>query len=249
MKNLIYIILCCLPFLSFGQDKVYFTDGTVLKAKVSLIDLQEIRFKKYNNLQGPDYVLKKYRIKRIEYENGTIDYFEETPPDTAKTEDGYQDEYYTDNHYEVANKEPEEPNVRIREPNGMSVVLLGPTLIGAGQYDVFVTPNLNIEVGLGLVGIYGGISYHFDGKNPARRSTPFIGLRGTLGLIAANSIDFGPNFGRGVMLPFGFDINTKSGFYLRPEISVWYTYSTDNWMWVPRHAVRPWFGVPIGWRF
>lgn len=249
MKNLICILLICLPIVSFGQDKIYFTDGSVVKAKVSLIDLQEIRFKKFNNLQGPDYVLKKYRIKRIEYENGTVDYFEESPPDTAQVADRIQDEYYTDNHYEEANKAPEEPNIRIRNPNGMSVVLLGPSLIGAGQYDYFVSPNFNIEIGIGLVGIYGGVTYHFDGKNPARRSTPYVGLRGTLGLIAAEFINFGPRFGRGVMLPFGFDVNTKGGFYIRPEISAWYTYSTMNWQWTPRHAVRPWVSLPIGWRF
>jgi hypothetical protein len=48
-------------------------DNSVVNAKVSEVGLNEIKYKKWDNLNGPDYVMPKSMIAMIIYENGTHD--------------------------------------------------------------------------------------------------------------------------------------------------------------------------------
>lgn len=69
-------ILFCL-FILFAtvrimaQDKIYLNDNSVIEAKISEISLTEVKYKKWNNLTGPDYVMPKSEIALIVYANGT----------------------------------------------------------------------------------------------------------------------------------------------------------------------------------
>ena len=53
-----------------GQDVILLKDGTEIKAKVTEIGVQDIKYKKFENLEGPVYVLKKSDVFMITYENG-----------------------------------------------------------------------------------------------------------------------------------------------------------------------------------
>jgi hypothetical protein len=73
-------------FLSFifaisslkAQDIITLKTGEDLKAKIMEIGLNDVKYKKFENLNGPTYTLNKSDIFMIKYENGTKDVFNTT---------------------------------------------------------------------------------------------------------------------------------------------------------------------------
>lgn len=86
MKKLVLlIILFTAPGVVFSQDEITFRNGDILKAKIIEVGLDEISYKKADNLTGPSYTTKKDKVFMIKYENGTKDVFEAaSQTDTAK---------------------------------------------------------------------------------------------------------------------------------------------------------------------
>jgi len=72
MKKLL-LILFILPCLLFGQDFIVDWDGNKIQVKVIEIDTYDIKYKKYNNIEGPIYTVDKRDYIKISYENGTED--------------------------------------------------------------------------------------------------------------------------------------------------------------------------------
>ena len=66
-------------FISTGvlkaQDMISFKNGETINAKVAEIGINEIRYYKASNLQGPVYVASKADVTQITYSNGTKDVF------------------------------------------------------------------------------------------------------------------------------------------------------------------------------
>lgn len=77
MKRLIFLIPFFLLFFSnsFSQDTIFMKDKSVVIAKVLEILPDYVKYKKYDNLDGPSYTELKADIMRIVYQNGTIDEF------------------------------------------------------------------------------------------------------------------------------------------------------------------------------
>lgn len=63
-----------------AQDEITFNSGDILKAKILEIGKEEIVYKKFENLSGPSYTVKKDLIFMIKYENGTKDIFKADSP-------------------------------------------------------------------------------------------------------------------------------------------------------------------------
>ena len=59
-----------------GQDKIFKKNGEVIEARVSAINGETVVFKRFDNLQGPEYSIPKADVARIKYTNGTEDIFE-----------------------------------------------------------------------------------------------------------------------------------------------------------------------------
>jgi hypothetical protein len=53
-----------------AQDKIYPKKGSVIKAKVIEIGVDEIKYKLFDDPDGPVHVVEKDRVLKIEYENG-----------------------------------------------------------------------------------------------------------------------------------------------------------------------------------
>ena len=66
-----------------SQDIITTKTGEDILAKISEIGLTEIKYKKYDNLDGPMYTMLKSEILMIRYENGTNDVFKEEPASNA----------------------------------------------------------------------------------------------------------------------------------------------------------------------
>jgi hypothetical protein len=74
-KNyLIAVLLMSLTFGSlFGQDIIVLKNGNEIKSKVLEINDKEVKYKKFDNLEGPTISMLKAEIFMIKYQNGTKD--------------------------------------------------------------------------------------------------------------------------------------------------------------------------------
>lgn len=82
MKKYIIFLFLFLPFMSLAQDQILLTTGDEIKAKVLEIGLEEVKYKKWDNQNGPAYSLKKTDIFLIKYENGSKDVFSKPRSDS-----------------------------------------------------------------------------------------------------------------------------------------------------------------------
>jgi hypothetical protein len=82
-----------------AQDEIYKIGGGIIDAKVILVGVNSVTFKRYDDMQGPDHTLQKRSISKIVYENGTIDVFAEDGGHRRPPVPGFHDpEKDTHNH-------------------------------------------------------------------------------------------------------------------------------------------------------
>lgn len=76
MKTILSIIALLLihSYLN-AQDTIRITTGSVIVAKVLEIELDKIKYKKWNNLDGPTYLIETSNVESITYQNGEKDVF------------------------------------------------------------------------------------------------------------------------------------------------------------------------------
>jgi len=77
MKQLILIVLASTITLSscFSQDIITKYSGEDIQTKVVELTTTEIKYKKFDNLDGPTFTILKSDVLMIRYENGTKDIF------------------------------------------------------------------------------------------------------------------------------------------------------------------------------
>ncbi len=88
MKNLILVFIAVLTFnFAHGQDKIYLKSEENIEAKILEINIDEVRYRKVSNPDGPIFTILKSDIHMILYENGESEIFkeEETPSTTVST--------------------------------------------------------------------------------------------------------------------------------------------------------------------
>ncbi|MBI3518998.1 MAG: hypothetical protein HY062_06530 [Bacteroidetes bacterium] len=79
----VLLILFLFAFRASGQDILYTTSGNKIQAKVTEINLRDIKYKDFNNLEGPTYVIAKMDIVIIQYANGTTEVINANPATIA----------------------------------------------------------------------------------------------------------------------------------------------------------------------
>lgn len=78
-KTLFFIIVFTFNLLK-AQDIILKKNGDEIKAKIVEISPTEIKYKAFENLEGPLFVIYKSDVFMIKYLNGTKDVFTETEP-------------------------------------------------------------------------------------------------------------------------------------------------------------------------
>ncbi len=81
MKKSIAFLFVLFAFSTYAQDVITFTDGRTLQAKIT--DLNEpdyVKYKKFDNQDGPTYTVPLNTISKIKYANGSEESFTSTPP-------------------------------------------------------------------------------------------------------------------------------------------------------------------------
>ncbi|MDR0473778.1 MAG: hypothetical protein LBH43_08950, partial [Treponema sp.] len=66
-----------------AQDLIILKDGNVIEAKVIEISHSEIRYKRFDHLEGPTIVVLKADVLSIRYENGTSEIISAAGPESA----------------------------------------------------------------------------------------------------------------------------------------------------------------------
>jgi len=85
------LVLFFLTIITYGQDLITKKNGEDIKAKVLEVTLSEIKYKKYENIDGPIYSLLTKELLIIRYENGTKDLFNQRSPTISNFDQGQID--------------------------------------------------------------------------------------------------------------------------------------------------------------
>ena len=73
-----FIFTLIFVFSLKAQDKIYKKSGEVIEAKVTEVGANEIKYKAFANLNGPNYVINKQQVIKIVYQAGNTETFEAT---------------------------------------------------------------------------------------------------------------------------------------------------------------------------
>jgi hypothetical protein len=82
MKRKIFVMFVCLACLGMtlnAQDIITKKNGDEIRAKITEINTDNVKYKKFDNPAGPDYTIAGSDIFMIKYENGDKDLFERNP--------------------------------------------------------------------------------------------------------------------------------------------------------------------------
>jgi hypothetical protein len=86
MKKVFVLIalFCCFSICIKAQDKIYRNNGKVIEAKIIEVGASEVKYREFNNPDGPIYVLETDRIRKIIYENGKVETFKDNSNDPER---------------------------------------------------------------------------------------------------------------------------------------------------------------------
>lgn len=92
MKKYFLLSMICIFCISaiYSQDLITTKSGEDILAKVLEISQNEIKFKRFDNVEGPVFILNKSDIIIIRYENGTKDIFSVETEDDKKPSDVFK---------------------------------------------------------------------------------------------------------------------------------------------------------------
>lgn len=227
MKKIILSTLGSLIFLfTYSQDLIIKKNGDEIKSKVLEVNLGIIKYKKYDNLNGPTFEVKKSDVFIIKYENGTkdvINTLKSTSSSISTT---------NDNQDEAGNLCFTEKHRSTSIIYGVSALFGGITSFGNSGGSYFIGPVVfsfdmglsnNISLAIRPALMYYNYKYNdyntyynngnFYTSNVTRNSGLFFGatqLRLDFHFATTEKLD--PYFGLGGGIGYFFGSNDLSGF-------------------------------------
>lgn len=75
MKTLLIFSLLLFSTFAFSQDMITLSDGRVVKAKILELTPDLVKYKKFDNIDGPTYTVPTSDLLKIKYANGSEDTF------------------------------------------------------------------------------------------------------------------------------------------------------------------------------
>jgi hypothetical protein len=74
MKKIVLIITSLNLYAHlFSQDSIRFMNHSIIAAKISEVGITDIKYHRFDNLDGPQYIVNKLDIQYIRFANGTVD--------------------------------------------------------------------------------------------------------------------------------------------------------------------------------
>jgi hypothetical protein len=86
IKRTLSLLLLGANATLFAQDVIIKENGDEIKAKVTEVGTDVIKYKKFGNEQGPTYVISKQELFMIKYQNGTKEVIEKTGSTPQQTQ-------------------------------------------------------------------------------------------------------------------------------------------------------------------
>jgi len=179
-KRSLLMAICFIAFCSacFGQDVIITKDSRKIPAKVLEVNVDNIRYKKIDNEDGPIYTILKKDVVSILYQNGQTDIFTQ---DNTKSEDSTYEELSLMEKrllfLKMATQTPDLYNKFIDGDrmcrNGNVLMALGALSTMGGIVAIYTAsednPSALPQIGLGLIGLGQiflavGIPVHIVGK-------------------------------------------------------------------------------------
>ncbi|WP_417854211.1 hypothetical protein [Xanthomarina gelatinilytica] len=79
MKKITFLLLVCITLSMSAQDSIWTLNNEEILAKVEEIHVETVSYKKFDNLSGPTYHIKKSEVSKIIFENGNEEIFDVSP--------------------------------------------------------------------------------------------------------------------------------------------------------------------------
>ena len=95
---------------------------------------------------------------------------------------------------------------------GLNINMGSPTFLLSASLDYFITSSVNIEAGVGILGAFGGMKYHFLGSKNTANWTPYLGLFYS---VNTDTYDVYPN----LYIPLGLQYTGNKGFTFAVELA------------------------------
>ncbi len=244
MVTLTIVLVIAGAFRTYAQDVITLKSGEEIKAKVTEVSSSEIKYKRFEHLDGPTIVVEKAKVFAVNYENGTREVFNaasETP--AAKAETQIQETTPVES---SRTRKQAKPNVGVFF-NPAGFLTFGPMVgaeFSAGKFDMeanvffpqvgLLTPIMD---GLDCLNAEGGIGFGASAKFYTNRTNGGFYVGGfteywktkfvySSGFADAAGIAFGTHIGYKFVLPFGLYFRT--GAYLGAQVTTKYDWY-DSW--------------------
>lgn len=277
MKSLLIImgIFFMLSNSILAQDIIYKLTGEKVEVKVSSADQKQVKYKRLDNLDGPDYFIEASKIIKVEYENGsTVWYNKEIEKTvTGSISSNAETKIETTTETSNSNSTSEAKFIEIDDIKPDPIKLKRHTVYGeilgmSGFFSINYLPtiisspngafSIKARVGVGMsnksIHFPHGILFGFG--SPKHQFE--IGFQGAVisGFASGDVFEFLHDDGKGVRYSFsptiGYRLTTNSGFTLNFNILV---ISAENasGIWAPlighTSELSPWFGIGLGYAF
>ena len=84
MKKILLLLLMIVSISIFAQDELIYRDGETYKVKVIEITDTEVKYRKWNNLNGPIYTESQSELFMLIFENVEKEIFDNKPKSKSK---------------------------------------------------------------------------------------------------------------------------------------------------------------------
>ncbi|MDR3020482.1 MAG: hypothetical protein LBU66_06215 [Treponema sp.] len=240
------LLLLLVVFSVSAQDLIALRDGNIIEASVVGTSSLEVRYKRFDYLEGPDIVIPTADVVSIRYENGRVEI--RNPLQTAR------DNAQAGNSGGAAMQGAEKRNTAMNPDRltfGFSADPAGFAILGPSSAFEFTKGRLNTIIilsfpSLGLLSDYeeafgAGLVLNYFWHS--RRGGFYLGGMGEFntGKLAGNSEQF---IGGAVALSTGFKFAYSSGMYLRTGGFLGVSASSES---EPALLIRP--DISVGYNF
>ena len=83
-KFYLLVVLVISSVFANAQDKIYLKSGDNIEAKILEVNVDNVKYKKSSNLEGPTFTIEKSDIHMVVYQNGENQIFKESVADKKK---------------------------------------------------------------------------------------------------------------------------------------------------------------------
>lgn len=98
-KSLMALAMCFSVAYVNAQDVITKKNGDEIQAKITEVGQNEIKYKRFDNLDGPVYTIGKSDVFMVKYQNGTKDVFKEEPSAQSSVSNSYDSDDFWKPYY------------------------------------------------------------------------------------------------------------------------------------------------------